>query len=106
MNVEITNLAEEDLDAIYRRIRDDSPTNAVRWREGLIDALHTLENFPRRCAIALESGPELEVRQLLYGRYRVLFTIDGGTVYVLHIRHGARQPLAPESSRRTSEDLE
>jgi plasmid stabilization system protein ParE len=40
----------------------------------------------------------LEVRQLLYGsthhRYRILFTIDGDTVTVLHIRHGRRNPLA------------
>ena len=36
-------------------------------------------------------------RHLLYGRlphvYRILFTIDGSTVYILHIRHGSRQPL-------------
>jgi plasmid stabilization system protein ParE len=52
-----------------------------------------LEQFPHRCPLAPESGPELEIRQLLYGRYRVLFTITSDTVYVLHIRHGARQQL-------------
>jgi hypothetical protein len=39
-----------------------------------------------------------EVRQLLYGRkahrFRVLFTIDGDIVVVLHIRHGRRQHLS------------
>jgi len=35
---------------------------------------------------------------MLYGRkphmYRILFTIDGETVYVLHLRHGRRLPLS------------
>jgi len=38
-----------------------------------------------------------EVRHMLYGRalhvYRILFTIDRNTVYVLHIRRGRRQPV-------------
>ena len=38
-----------------------------------------------------------EVRHLFYGHspnvYRILFTIDDNVVYVLHIRHGRRQPL-------------
>jgi hypothetical protein len=41
----------------------------------------------------------VEVRQLLYGRYphsyKVYFTIDSRTVWILHIRHGARRPPKP-----------
>jgi hypothetical protein len=41
------------------------------------------------------------VRQLLYGRkphvYRVLFTIEGDVVRVLHIRHGRRKPALPSA---------
>jgi len=40
------------------------------------------------------------VRQLLYGRkrhaYRILFTLDGEIVSVLHIRHGRRMPLSEQ----------
>ena len=93
MNVEITELAEANLEEIYLHIREDSPTRAVEWREGFLKAAQTLERFPRRCALAAESGAELEIRQLVYGEYRVLFTIAKDTVYVLHIRHGARQTL-------------
>lgn len=51
-----------------------------------------------RCPLAPESGLfPFEVRQLLYGHkphvYRILFTVQGNVVYVLHIRHGRRQPL-------------
>ena len=41
---------------------------------------------------------ELEIRQLVHGAYRILFTIAKDTVYVLHIRHGARQPLGKVST--------
>ncbi|HEY9608185.1 MAG TPA: hypothetical protein V6C93_02410 [Allocoleopsis sp.] len=58
----------------------------------------TLQEKPRRCALAVEHEifPE-EVRQLLYGKfknmYRVLFTIRDITVYVLYVRHSAQAPL-------------
>ena len=95
MNVEITALADANLEEIYLRIRKDSPARAAQWRKGLLKAAQTLDRFPERCPLAPESGPELEIRQLVYGVYRVLFTVAKGTVYVLHIRHGARQPLRP-----------
>lgn len=93
MNVEITALADTNLEEIYLRIRKDSPSRAAEWRKGLLEAAQTLERFPERCPLAPESGPELAIRQLIYGAYRVLFTVAKDTVYVLHIRHGARQPL-------------
>jgi plasmid stabilization system protein ParE len=91
MRVEITALAEADLETIYRHIQEDSPTRAAEWRQGLLQAAQALEQFPHRCPLAPESDAALEIRQLLYGRYRVLFTITHATVYVLHIRH--RQQL-------------
>ena len=93
MKVEITSLADANLEEIYLRIREDSPSRAAKWRKGLLRAAETLDLFPERCPLAPESGPELEIRQLIYGAYRVLFTVAKDTVFVLHIRHGARQPL-------------
>ena len=93
MNVEITALADANLEDIYLRIRKDSPDRAAQWRKDLVKAAQTLDRFPQRCHLAPESGPEIEIRQLVYGAYRILFTVAKNTVYVLHIRHGARQPL-------------
>jgi plasmid stabilization system protein ParE len=95
MNVEITALAAANLGDIYLRIRKDSPSRAAQWRKGLLKAAQTLDLFPERCPLAPESGRQLEIRQLVYGVYRILFTVTKDTVYVLHIRHGARQPLKP-----------
>jgi plasmid stabilization system protein ParE len=64
----------------------------------LQDAIASLAEFPARCSLAPENpGFPFEVRHLLYGQsphvYRILFTIEDKTVYILHIRHGRRQPL-------------
>jgi plasmid stabilization system protein ParE len=74
-----------------------------RWFLGLEKAIDGLADMPERCPLAPENGRvPFEVRHLLYGRapnvYRILFTIEGGTVYILHIRHSRRRPftrLAP-----------
>jgi plasmid stabilization system protein ParE len=97
--VEVTETAEADLDSAYRWLRDEySPEFAQRWRERLLDAVATLETFPERCPLAPEGRvfPQ-KIRQLLHGQrhgtYRLLFEIRERTVYILHIRHGARRHL-------------
>jgi hypothetical protein len=67
-----------------------------------MDAIDSLKTFPARCPLAPENEFfSQEIRQLLYGkgrgRYRVLFTISGNTVSVLHIRHSAQDTVKPES---------
>ena len=74
-------------------------TRASDWFLALEDAIESLANMPLRCALAPENTEfPFEVRQLLYGRpphvYRILFTIETSTVYVLHIRHGRRRHLS------------
>ena len=104
MKIEIAALAEADLEGIYQRIREDSPARAIEWRSGLLRAAQALEQFPHRCPLAPESGAALEIRQLLYGRYRVLFTISNDTVYILHLRHSARQQLISPAIDGSDED--
>src|SRR5450432_1181344 len=69
-----------------------------RWFLALRKAVEGLAIFPTRYPLAPENASfPFEVRQQLYGRkphvYRILFTIEGETVYVLHLRHGRRLPL-------------
>ena len=65
MNVEVTALADANLEEIYLRIRQDSSGRAAEWRTGLLKAAQSLNLFPERCPLAPESGPELEIRQLI-----------------------------------------
>ena len=98
--VEVTKTAEGEADEAYEWIAKYAPQAALRWYRGLLEAIHSLADNPERCSLAPEDEdfPE-EIRNFLYGKrankYRVIFTIRGATVYVLHILHAARKPLRP-----------
>ena len=83
--------------------RDKSPAVADQWLDGLYKAIDTLKTRPLRCPLAPESHkfPE-EIRELLYGRggkrkhkHRIIFTVREDAVYVLFVRHTARDELEP-----------
>jgi plasmid stabilization system protein ParE len=96
--VEITPIAEAQIEQAYCWYRRHNPEFSDRWFRGLMNTIATLQEKPRRCTLAIEHEifPE-EVRQLLYGKakniYRVLFVIRENTVYVLYVRHSAQAPL-------------
>jgi plasmid stabilization system protein ParE len=96
--VELTPVAETQIEQSYQWYRDRNPEFADRWFRGLMNTIATLQEKPQRCTLAVEHEifPE-EVRQLLYGKskniYRVLFAIRDTTVYVLYVRHSAQAPL-------------
>ncbi len=86
--------AKADLKAAYLFIAEDSPAHADDWFANLLRAVATLETMPRRCPLAIESDAfDVEIRQLIHGNYRVLFTVSGSEVTVTHVRHAARRPL-------------
>jgi len=101
--VEVTAEAEKDLTSISHWLISRHAGHAgVRWSQALEEAIATLSQFPKRCALAPENRIfPFEVRHLFYGHkphiYRILFTIETNTVYVLHVRHGRRQPVIAES---------
>lgn len=95
--VELTPEAEADLDQGYRYIARNSPTNVHRWWQHFYDVAGRLSLFPEGCTLAPENeGVPFEVRQKLWGNYRVLLTIAGERVIILRIRHAARLPLSPD----------
>lgn len=54
-------------------------------------AVLSLQHMPHRCPPAPERELfEMDLRQLLESSYRILFTISGQTVRILHIRHTAQ----------------
>ena len=92
--------AQQDLEAIVLWIAQDSETAAREWYWRVREALASLAHSPKRCPLAPESGAfEEEIRHRFHGRskhvYRILFVIRGRCVHVLHVRHGAREPLRP-----------
>jgi len=87
--------ADADIEAAYLYLfREASPDRAVIWYNRLEDAISKLDRMPRRCPIAPEDQFFAEeIRHLLVRPYRVLFTIRGREVHVLHVRHMAQQVL-------------
>lgn len=92
--VEPTKRALADADEAFMWLYNEAPEAALQWYDGLLEALRSLERSPLRWGLAREDiFFEQEIRQLIYGRYRVLFSVEGKTVFVLRIRHGARETL-------------
>ncbi len=99
--VVITPNAKADLRHAYRFCRMHSPAAAQRWSKGARRSIQSLAHNPLRCPLAPESSAfHQEIRELFYGTgnrgaYRILYTVRGVTVYVLHVRHGSMEPLSP-----------
>src|SRR5689334_18066355 len=81
--------AEIDIDSSYKwGCRRWGPKNAKAWVRELRHAIVTrLTATPLSCSIAPESEDlGIPVRQLILGRYRVLFLVEKKTVTILHVR--------------------
>lgn len=96
--VEIDPVALSEIEEAYCWPAERAPAEAVEWFNSLSCAIASLREMPERCPLAPENDAFAEeIRHLLYGRrsgaYRVIFTLVGGVVRVLCLRHGAREPL-------------
>lgn len=99
--VEVTESAQEQIEKYYNWYQESIPSFAAPWLDKLFETLDTLKQFPNRCQLAPEHDEfREEVRQLLYGKrrkaYRILFTLQNDTVYVLYVRHHAEARLTAE----------
>ena len=104
--IEISSIAEAEADSAFLQLSQiSSSVKASQWYAGLLEAIASLSQMPKRCPLARENNHfSQELRQLLYGRgrnsYRVIFTIlegqDISTVRILHIRHAYQQTIGEE----------
>jgi len=100
----VTPAAESDLRKAGSYIRRDNPRAARRWLKGARQRIQSLSQHPERCPLAPETASFDEaIRELFYGHgnrgtYRILFVVLDNAVFVLHVRHGAMQPLKPADS--------
>jgi plasmid stabilization system protein ParE len=102
--IDLAATAKADIRGQAQWLRENqSPAAADKWLDGPYKAIDTLQTRPLRCPVAAESDqfPE-EIRELLYGKrgkrkhkHRIIFTVREDTVYVLYVRHTARDELEP-----------
>ncbi|BAY61377.1 plasmid stabilization system protein [Calothrix brevissima NIES-22] len=101
--IDFSSIAKAEADTAFLNFSQfTTPERAQAWYQGLIDAIVSLQEMPRRCPLAREDAFfSQEIRQLLYGQgkqtYRILFTVleDQAipTVRILHIRHAAQKTI-------------
>lgn len=98
-DVIITPFAAANIRAAHAWLSDRSPDHADRWLAAVRAKILSLDTLPEAYPVAAESDAfDVEIRQLLVGRgtpWKVFFTIQGSTVRVLHVRHGARDTWRP-----------
>ena len=100
-NVIVTPTADAEAMEAVAWYAERSTDVAQRWHAGLTRAIDGLAKLPTRCPVSPVDSKALgcEVRRLLYGKrrgvYRILFSIDGDTVWILRIRHSALGPMKP-----------
>ncbi len=68
----------------------DSPRSAQRLVESILQRTTQLELFPQSGRIVPEFGRE-DIREVIVGRYRVVYQIRGATVGIITVHHGARR---------------
>lgn len=100
--IEISPTAKADVENIFLWMKDYSVDQAHRWVRGCYEIMLTLENFPNRCPLAIESQYlNRPVRQLLYKKqYRILFTVvtendqaSQGIVQIHRVMRAAQERL-------------
>jgi plasmid stabilization system protein ParE len=71
------------------------PQSAEQWYGALEAAVASLSEMPHRCQYARENAliPGAELRQLIFKSHRLIFTVRGDDVHVLHVRHTGRQDM-------------
>jgi plasmid stabilization system protein ParE len=82
-------LALAKVNEIIDYIARDRPMAAERWAVGVFDLVERLARSPKRGRVVPEAGRE-EIRELLYGQYRIIYRVEEGSVSILTVRHGRR----------------
>jgi toxin ParE1/3/4 len=99
--VHITDRAVADVTDAVNRISQQAPQAAANWHARLLARIQKLEESPHSNPLADEAAEVgIELREMLFGKrsgiWRILFTVQGDSVNVLHIRHAARERLTGE----------
>src|SRR5882724_11516879 len=86
--VVITEPAQEDIARSFEwGLNEWGKEQAQRWIRELRTSITSLKHLPERHQLAPENDAfDIDIRQLLVGRYRVLYTIEGKQVSILHMR--------------------
>lgn len=95
--VELTQGAEDDLEAIYDYLVEHRSAEAAgTLLEAFLEKVQTLERFPERGSVLkeLEALGLREFRQILLDPYRLIYRVIGSKIFILVIADGRRDMQA------------
>lgn len=87
--------ARDNVRHLYDDLRARNPGSSypARWFAEIRAAIVDLAESAERCGLAYEDRFFVEtIRQRLQDSYKILFTIRGDRVHVLHVRHQHQNP--------------
>ncbi len=87
-----TRPALDDLKDIVEYISRDSKVYAERFATRVMEAAKRVEEFPYSGRLVPEFKEE-NIRELIYGSYRIIYVLRGKTCYVTAVIHGSRDIL-------------
>jgi toxin ParE1/3/4 len=90
MTITWTPTAFAQAEEIARQIAWDNPPAAEKWLDGVFECVERLSNFPESGKWVSEI-PRREIREIIYGHYRVIYRIREKTISILSVRHGRRR---------------
>jgi len=90
-------LAIDRTTEIAEYIAQDNPSAAMIWVETLFDKVEILKSSPKSGRVVPESNRD-DIRELIYGNYRLIYRVDKNILSVLTVRHG-KQILPLEETK-------
>lgn len=67
-------------------IAEDNPKASIKWVESVFEIIEQLEQYPESGRVVPEINKS-NIRELIYGDYRIVYKIHQEGLYILTIRH-------------------
>lgn len=80
-------LAIDRMTEIAEYIAHENQNAAQTWVESVFQKTNNLKKFPKNGRVVPETANE-EIREILFGNYRIIYRYDGKQVSMLTVRHG------------------
>ena len=86
MKILWTQTAIDRLSEIHDYIKKDSPVNAQRWVESILEKISKLSDLPKIGRKVPEINSE-SIRELIFGNYRIIYKMVDDSIFLMTVRH-------------------
>ena len=87
MKVEWTEQARDRVFDIAAYIALDSLYEAEKWIDNIFDYVQRVETFPESGRYIPELPNRKDIRELIFGNYRVIYRVESKVTYILTVRN-------------------